>query len=80
MAIVPREGASVTEQEIQAFAAEQLADYKVPRRVAIVTDIPLGPTGKLQRIGLAERLGVDGDVPERRAARAGACSTDRARA
>ena len=71
VAIVPRDGASVTEQEIQAFAAEQLADYKVPRRVAIVTDIPLGPTGKLQRIGLAERLGIEEIAPERRADRAG---------
>ena len=56
-----------------------LADYKVPRRVAIVTDIPLGPTGEPQRIGLAERLGLEEIAPKRRAARAGvAPRTDRA--
>jgi acyl-CoA synthetase (AMP-forming)/AMP-acid ligase II/thioesterase domain-containing protein len=58
VAVVPRDGATISEQEIQAFAAERLADYKVPRRVALVSEIPLGPTGKLQRIGLADRLGI----------------------
>jgi acyl-CoA synthetase (AMP-forming)/AMP-acid ligase II len=57
-AIVLREGASVGEAEIQAFAAEHLAEFKVPRKVVFVDAIPTGPTGKLQRIGLAERLGL----------------------
>jgi acyl-CoA synthetase (AMP-forming)/AMP-acid ligase II len=30
----------------------------VPRSIVIVDEIPKGPTGKLQRIGLAERLGL----------------------
>ena len=34
----------------------RLADFKVPRRVFTLNQIPTGPTGKLQRIGLAERL------------------------
>ncbi len=45
-----------TEQQIAAHAAELLAPYKVPRRVWIVDQIPKGPTGKLQRIGMAGRL------------------------
>jgi acyl-CoA synthetase (AMP-forming)/AMP-acid ligase II/acyl carrier protein len=48
----------VTEQELRRFAAGRLAHFKVPRRIVIVHDIPKGPTGKLQRIGLAERLGL----------------------
>ena len=48
----------VAAQELQAFAAQQLADFKVPRVVAFVDEIPKGPTGKVQRIGLAARLGV----------------------
>ena len=48
----------VTEREIQEFAAARLAEFKVPRRVVIVPEIPKGPTGKLQRIGLAEKLGL----------------------
>jgi acyl-CoA synthetase (AMP-forming)/AMP-acid ligase II len=43
---------------IQAFAAEHLAEFKVPRRIVFLDEIPQGPTGKLQRIGLAERLGL----------------------
>jgi len=57
-AIVLREGAEATEREIRAFAAERLADFKVPRRVVILGEIPKGATGKLQRIGLAEKLGL----------------------
>ena len=57
-AIVLREGASASESEIRAFAAERLADFKVPRRLVFLDEIPKGATGKLQRIGLAERLGV----------------------
>jgi acyl-CoA synthetase (AMP-forming)/AMP-acid ligase II len=57
-AIVLREGQSATEQEIRAFAATKLADFKVPRKVLILDEIPKGATGKLQRIGLAQKLGL----------------------
>jgi acyl-CoA synthetase (AMP-forming)/AMP-acid ligase II len=55
-AVVLREGASATEQEIKDFAAEHLVDFKVPRKILILEEIPKGATGKLQRIGLAEKL------------------------
>jgi hypothetical protein len=35
-----------------------LAPFKVPRRILILDEIPKGPTGKIQRVGLAERLGL----------------------
>ncbi len=57
-AVVLREGAEATEQEIRAFAGERLADFKVPRTVLLMEEIPKGPTGKLRRIGLAEQLGI----------------------
>ncbi len=57
-AVVVHDGATVTQLEIREFAAKQLADFKVPRTVVIVDEIPKGPTGKLQRIGLAEKLGL----------------------
>jgi amino acid adenylation domain-containing protein len=57
-AVVLREAASSTPREIRQFAAARLADFKVPRQVLIVSEIPKGPTGKPQRIGLAERLGI----------------------
>ena len=57
-AVVLREGSSLDEKGIRAFAAERLADFKVPRFVAILEEIPKGATGKIQRIGMAERLGL----------------------
>jgi acyl-CoA synthetase (AMP-forming)/AMP-acid ligase II len=57
-AVVLEEGASAGEQEIRQFAAKRLADFKVPRKVIFLDEIPKGATGKLQRIGLAEKLGL----------------------
>jgi acyl-CoA synthetase (AMP-forming)/AMP-acid ligase II len=57
-AVVLREGHSATEREIRDFAASRMADFKVPRHVIILDEIPKGATGKLQRIGLAEKLGL----------------------
>jgi acyl-CoA synthetase (AMP-forming)/AMP-acid ligase II len=57
-AVVLKEGQSATEREIRDFASKRLAAFKVPRKVVILTEIPKGATGKLQRIGLAEKLGL----------------------
>ena len=56
-AIVLREGAQAGERDIREFAASRLADFKVPRHVVFVPEIPKGATGKMQRIGLAAKLG-----------------------
>jgi len=53
-----REESLVSQRDIQEFAAGRLADFKVPRKVVFVDEIPKGPTGKIQRIGLAENLGI----------------------
>lgn len=50
--------AATGEDELRRFAALYLADFKVPMRIVLVPEIPKGPTGKLQRIGLAEKLGI----------------------
>lgn len=55
-AIVLKKDASATENEIRDFAGVRLTDFKVPKQVLILDEIPKGPTGKLQRIGLAEKL------------------------
>ena len=57
-AAVLRDGMSLSEPDLKAFAAERLADFKVPRRILFLAEIPKGATGKLQRIGLAEKLGL----------------------
>jgi acyl-CoA synthetase (AMP-forming)/AMP-acid ligase II/acyl carrier protein len=56
-AVVLREGARTEPQALRAFLFDRLAPVKIPSRVVIVPAIPKGPTGKVQRIGLAERLG-----------------------
>ena len=56
--VVPRPGETVTEADIREFASARLAAFKVPRRVVVMDDIPKGATGKVQRIGLAAKLGL----------------------
>ena len=56
--VVMRPGATATEFELREFAARKLADFKVPRRIVFLDEIPKGPTGKPQRIGLAAKLGL----------------------
>ena len=48
-----------TDRDLQRFAAETLAPFKVPRRFVLMKSIPLGPTGKVQRARLAAQLGLD---------------------
>jgi len=45
-----------TEKELIAFARERLADYKVPRKLFIVEQIPRTATGKIQRRSVAEAM------------------------
>jgi len=58
-AVVLRKSAPASEVELMNFAASRLADFKVPRRILILDEIPKGPTGKPQRIGLAAKLGIE---------------------
>ena len=57
-AVVLTEGAEISESDLRAFVADRLVDFKVPRKVLFLEEIPKGATGKLQRIGLAEKLGL----------------------
>ena len=61
-AVVLNAGAALTEAELRDFAAGSLADFKVPRHIVFLDEIPKGPTGKPQRIGLAEKLGVKAEA------------------
>jgi acyl-CoA synthetase (AMP-forming)/AMP-acid ligase II len=59
-AVVLREGAACDERELRAFVGSRVADFKVPRKIVFLTEIPKGATGKMQRIGLAAKLGLAG--------------------
>lgn len=52
------EGAALDEKTLKGFVAERLADFKVPQKIVFLAEIPKGPTGKMQRIGMAEKLGL----------------------
>jgi oxalate---CoA ligase len=64
-AVVRKPGASLDERELREFVAARLSAFKVPRVILFVDAVPKGPTGKLQRIGLAARLGIEA-IDERR--------------
>jgi acyl-CoA synthetase (AMP-forming)/AMP-acid ligase II/thioesterase domain-containing protein len=55
-AVVPSN--DVSPQELREFASSRLAPFKVPATVVVLNELPKGPTGKVQRIGLADRLGL----------------------
>ncbi len=57
-AVVLKPGAEATERDLRRFVGGRLADMKVPRKILFLEEIPKGATGKLQRIGLAAKLGL----------------------
>ena len=57
-AVVLREGQQASERDLQAFVSARVAEFKVPKKILILDEIPKGATGKLQRIGLAAKLGL----------------------
>jgi acyl-CoA synthetase (AMP-forming)/AMP-acid ligase II/acyl carrier protein len=58
-AVVLKPGAEASASDLKAFAAERLAYFKVPRHLVILESLPKGATGKIQRVGLAHRLGLE---------------------
>ena len=52
--VVRLPGHQLDEAELIAFARERLADYKTPETVVFQSELPKGPTGKLQRRALRE--------------------------
>ena len=55
-AVVTDKKEDVTERELRQYVADRLAPYKIPQQIVFVDSIPKGPTGKVQRVGLAEKL------------------------
>jgi long-chain acyl-CoA synthetase len=55
---VLKEGKEATEDNLIAFCRERLADFKCPKSVRIVKDIPKGPTGKLLKRELGKQIRI----------------------
>lgn len=47
-----------SERELREHCAQTLADFKVPRQIHVLEALPRGATGKLQRISMAQTLGL----------------------
>ena len=60
--VVLKAGADVSAERLMEFCREHLADYKCPKSVQFVDDIPKGPTGKLLKRELAASLRTDTTV------------------
>jgi acyl-CoA synthetase (AMP-forming)/AMP-acid ligase II len=53
--VVPRPGAALSGDDVMAWSRDQMANYKVPRRVEIVDALPVNATGKVEKNVLRER-------------------------
>ena len=60
-AVVLEPDGDVSAEALSGFVRERLAGFKAPRRIVFADEIPLGPTGKVQRRSLAAAFGLDGD-------------------
>ena len=58
-AVVLKDDHQLTEQALKEFLSKILASYKIPQTIVFLEEIPKGKTGKLQRIGLAKKLGLE---------------------
>ena len=59
VALVLKNGFQCTEKELKEYTRQHLDDFKIPKYICFLDEIPKGATGKLQRIGLAEKLGLE---------------------
>ena len=54
--IVPRDGSSIAEANIIATLKEKIANFKVPKRVYVVEELPRNTMGKVQKNLLREKF------------------------
>jgi long-chain acyl-CoA synthetase len=59
--VVVKPGTAVTEAELREHCVRELGPYKAPRYLRFLAELPKGPSGKVQRLKLAERLRQDRD-------------------
>ena len=52
--VVVRDGQRCSEQELLDFCSRELGRYKTPKMIRFVDDLPRGPSGKVQRLRLAD--------------------------
>jgi fatty-acyl-CoA synthase len=60
--VVPKPGATLTEEQIRDFVRDNLARYKVPRDITFVGELPRNPTGKVLKRALRELHATSGQM------------------
>jgi acyl-CoA synthetase (AMP-forming)/AMP-acid ligase II len=55
--VVPRAGAALSAGAIVGWCRENMANYKVPRYVEVVDELPMNASGKVMKYVLRERAG-----------------------
>lgn len=58
-AVVLADGGDLDAAGLRSYAETHLAKFKIPKHIVFLDEIPKGATGKLQRIGLAKKLGLE---------------------
>lgn len=54
--ILPKPGAALTEQDVQAHCRDRIAHFKVPRHICLVESYPMTVTGKVQKFAMREEM------------------------
>ncbi|KAH0566223.1 hypothetical protein GP486_000370 [Trichoglossum hirsutum] len=63
VAVVLRHGKALRENELRTWMAERVAEFKLPKKIYFVNDMPKTATGKIQRKMVAEAISRQ-DVPK----------------
>ena len=58
-AVVLKDGATIDDKDLRTHLSKSITTFKIPRQILILDEIPKGNTGKIQRIGLAKKLGLE---------------------
>ncbi|MBR4951137.1 MAG: AMP-dependent synthetase, partial [Clostridia bacterium] len=52
--IIPKDGETITEEEIKTYVKEHMAKHKTPRYVSFVTEFPMNAAGKILKYKMRE--------------------------
>ena len=58
-AVVLKDGSTIDDKDLRTHLSKSITTFKIPRQILILDEIPKGNTGKIQRIGLAKKLGLE---------------------
>ena len=58
-AVVLKDGSTIDDKDLRTHLSKSITTFKIPRSILILDEIPKGNTGKIQRIGLAKKLGLE---------------------